>query len=222
VNVLAFDTSTKIFSIALNTMNSHFEFSCSLGFKHSELLVGEIEFFLKRAKISLSELDLIVCSKGPGSFTGLRIGMSTAKGLSMGSGVPMVTIGTMDMMAYGLDYFKGIVMPVIDARKKRFYTAFFNNGLKISEDLDLPPSEILTKLKDYERVLITGPDVEEFRTLKDFPKNIIFDQINKKTWAANLIELGIREFKTSGASPEDEGPLYLRRSEAEIGITTKP
>ncbi len=222
MNVLAFDTSTKIFSITLDTGNKHFEFSCSLGFKHSELLVGEIENFLKRAEISLSELDLIVCSKGPGSFTGLRIGISTAKGLSMGSGVPMVTIDTLDMMAYGLDFFDGIVMPVIDARKKRFYTAFFNNSLKISEDLDLTPSDILTKIKDYERVLITGSDVEEFRTSMDFPKTIIFNQVNKKPWAANLIELGKKKFEKSGASPEDEGPLYLRRSEAEIGITTKP
>ena len=222
MNVLAFDTSTKIFSITLDTKNKHFEFSCSLGFKHSELLVSEIENFLKRAEISLSELDLIVCSKGPGSFTGLRIGISTAKGLSMGSGVPMVTIGTLDMMAYGLDFFDGIVIPVIDARKKRFYTAFFNKNTKISENLDLTPSDIFNKIKNYQRVLITGSDVEEFRVSMDFPKNIVFDQVNKKAWAANLIELGIKKFEMSGASPEDEGPLYLRRSEAEIGITTKP
>ena len=94
----------------------------------------------------MSELDLIVCSKGPGSFTGLRIGMSTAKGLSMGSGVPLVTIGTMEMMAYGLDFFDGIVVPVIDARKKRYYTAFFNNKQRITENFDLTPFEILTKI----------------------------------------------------------------------------
>ncbi len=222
MNVLGFDTSTKILSIALDTEDSHFEFSCSLGFKHSELLVGEIENFLKRAEISLSELDLIVCSKGPGSFTGLRIGMSTAKGLSMGSGVPMVTIDTLDMMAYGLDFFDGIVMPVIDARKKRFYTALFNKNKKISENLDLTPSDIFNKIKNYRRVLITGSDVEEFRILMDSPNNIIFDKVNKKPWAANLIELGMKKFEKSGASPDNEGPLYLRRSEAEIGITRKP
>ena len=222
MTVLAFDTSTKIFSITLDTMDKHFEFSCSLGFKHSELLVSEIENFLKRAEISLSELDLIVCSKGPGSFTGLRIGMSTAKGLSMGSGVPMVTIGTMEMMACGLDYFDGIVVPVIDARKKRFYTAFFNKTKKISENLDLTPSDIFNKLKDYDRVLITGSDVDEFKTLLDFPQNISFDPVNKKVWAANLIELGKIKFSKSGKSSDNEGPLYLRRSEAEIGISRKP
>ena len=156
MNILAFDTSTEIFSICLATDKSSFEFSCSQGYKHSETLVTEVDSLLKRGKISASELDLIICPRGPGSFTGLRIGISTAKGISLGSDTPMVTVPTLDMMAYGLDYFDGVVLPVIDARKKRFYTALFTRGEKISDNLDLTPENISTKLIDYRRILLTG------------------------------------------------------------------
>ena len=222
MNILAFDTSTGIFSISLKTDQNRFDFSCDMGFKHSETLVTEIELFLKRGDLSVSDLDLIVCPRGPGSFTGLRIGMATAKGLSLGSGIPMVTVPTMDMIAYGFDYFEGIVVPIIDARKKRFYTAVFSKGDKISDNLDLTPEEISTILKEHERILLTGPDVLEFSKYMDTNKKIYIDKLNNKSWSGNLIDLGIKQYKEFGASIDSEGPLYLRRSEAEIGITRKP
>jgi len=222
MNILAFDTSTEVFSICLKTDENRYDFSSSRGFKHSETLVTEIDLFLKRENLSVPDLDLIVCSGGPGSFTGLRIGMATAKGLSLGSGVPMVTISTLDMIAYGLDYFEGIVVPLIDARKKRYYTAFFKNGEKISDDLDLTTEDIIAKLKKYDKVLLTGPDTFDFSQLFELDSKFSVDVINKKSWAGNLIVQGIKKFQEFGPSTDSEGPLYLRRSEAEIGITRKP
>jgi len=222
MNILAFDTSSGVFGICLVTEQNRYEFSSSRGFKHSETLVEEIDLFLKREDLSVSDLDLIVCPGGPGSFTGLRIGMATAKGLSLGSGVPMVTVPTLDMLAYGLDYFDGIVVPLIDARKKRYYTALFDKGEKISKDLDLTPQDILNKLEAYDNILLTGPDVLGFSKLLDLPSNISIDIFNKKSWAGNLVNPGIKQFQEFGAAPDSAGPLYLRRSEAEIGITRKP
>ncbi len=222
MNVLAFDTSTAVFSICLETENNRYDFSSARGFKHSETLVNEIDLLLKREDLSVSNLDLIVCTGGPGSFTGLRIGMATAKGLSLGSGVPMVTVPTLDMIAYGMDYFDGIVVPIIDARKKRYYTALFKKGTKISDNLDLTAGDILNKLKKYDRVLFTGPDVLDFSTSIESNSIFSIDIINRKSWAGNLIRAGIDKFREFGPSPDAEGPLYLRRSEAEIGITRKP
>ncbi|MCK5153696.1 MAG: tRNA (adenosine(37)-N6)-threonylcarbamoyltransferase complex dimerization subunit type 1 TsaB [Spirochaetales bacterium] len=221
MNVLAFDTSTGVFSICLETDKNRYDFSSSRGFKHSETLVTEIDLFLKREDLSVSDLDLIVCPAGPGSFTGLRIGMATAKGLSLGSGVPMVTVPTLDMIAYGLDFFDGIVVPLIDARKKRYYTAIYNKGKKISDNLDLTTGDILARLKEYDKVLLTGPDALGFSQIINLTPNISVDILNKKSWAGNLINPGIKKFQESGPSPSAEGPLYLRRSEAEIGITRK-
>lgn len=222
MNVLAFDTSTGVFSICLETDKNRYDLSSSRGFKHSETLVNEIDLFLNREEMSVSDLDLIVCPGGPGSFTGLRIGMATAKGLSLGSGVPMVTIPTLDMIAYGFDYFDGIVVPLIDARKKRYYTALFNKGKKISDNLDLSPEDILKKLKEYDKILLTGPDALGFSQIIKLNPKINVDTFNKKSWAGNLISTGIKQFQEFGPSLDDEGPLYLRRSEAEIGITRKP
>lgn len=222
MNVLAFDTSTEIFSICLKTAENRYDFSSSRGFKHSETLVSEIDLFLKREKISVADLDLIVCSGGPGSFTGLRIGIATAKGLSLGSGVPMVTIPTLDMIAYGLDYFDGIVVPIIDARKKRYYTALFRNGEKISDDLDLNSEDLFAKLKNHDKVLLTGPDAYNFSQIIEMDSKFSLDRINIKAWAGNLVSPGLEKFNLSGPSQDTEGPLYLRRSEAEIGITGKP
>lgn len=221
MNVLAFDTSTGVFSICLEIEKYRYDFSSSKGFKHSETLVNEIDLLLKREDLSVSNLDLIVCPEGPGSFTGLRIGMATAKGLSLGSNVPVVTVPTLDMIAYGLDYFDGIVVPIIDARKKRYYTALFKNGVKISDNLDLTTEDLLNKLKAYDRVLFTGPDVLDFSQNIELNSAFSIDIINKKSWAGNLIRPGIKKFQEFGPSPDAEGPLYLRRSEAEIGITRK-
>lgn len=221
MNILAFDTSTEIFSVCLAADNNYFEFSCSQGYKHSETLVTEIEYLLKKADITSSQLDLIVCPGGPGSFTGLRIGMSTAKGISFGSDTPMVTVPTLDMMAYGFDYFDGTVVPVIDARKKRFYTAFFTKGNKISDDLDLTPGDIFTRLKDYSRILFTGPDAQILADMHSLETDISVDPIKRRGFASNLIPLGQQYFKEYGPSADTEGPLYLRKSEAEIGITGK-
>jgi tRNA threonylcarbamoyladenosine biosynthesis protein TsaB len=222
MNVLAFDTSTEIFSICLDTDDNHFEFSCSMGFRHSETLVTEIDSFLGRESISAADLDLIVCTRGPGSFTGLRIAMATAKGLSLGSSTPMVSIQTLDMLAYGLEYFNGVVVPIIDARKKRFYTAIYQGSKKQSDNLDLSPEDIILKLKDYDNILLTGPDAVQFFKLVGSDSRFSIDTNSKRPWAGNLIPLGKGQFINHGASTDDEGPLYLRRSEAEIGITIKP
>jgi tRNA threonylcarbamoyladenosine biosynthesis protein TsaB len=222
MNILAFDTSTGIFNICLEANLNRYEFSCTRGFKHSEMLVTEIESLFKREEISVSDLDLIVCSGGPGSFTGLRIAMATAKGLSLGSGVPMVTIPTLDMISYGMDFFDGAVVPLIDARKKRFYTAIYKNGIKLSDDLDLSPEDILSQLADFDNILLTGPDSLTFSKTCKLSSNMSIDFLCTRNWSANLIDMGLKKFKESGPCPDADGPLYLRRSEAEIGITRKP
>lgn len=221
MNILAFDTSTEIFSVCIAADKNYFGFSCSQGYKHSETLVTEIDSLLKKANITSSELDLIVCPGGPGSFTGLRIGMATAKGISFGSDTPMVTVPTLDMMAYGFNYFNGVVVPVIDARKKRFYTAFFTKGNKISDDLDLAPKDIFARLKDYSRILLTGPDAQILADMYSLKADISVDPKKLKGFACNLIPLGRKYFEKYGSSPDTEGPMYLRKSEAEIGITSK-
>ncbi|MCF6335209.1 MAG: tRNA (adenosine(37)-N6)-threonylcarbamoyltransferase complex dimerization subunit type 1 TsaB [Spirochaetales bacterium] len=222
MNILAFDTSTEIFSVSLKIDKNNYAFSCSRGYKHSETLVTEIDSILKKGSSSVKDLDLIVCPRGPGSFTGLRIGMATAKGLSLGSGIPMVTVPTLDMMAFGLEFYDGIVVPIIDARKNRFYTAFYYQGRKITDNLDLTFEEISNKLNEYDNVLFAGPDREMFTDNYKDSSFYKVESFSSKIWSTNLIELGQLQFAAGGSSHETEGPLYLRKSEAELGKKLKP
>ncbi len=217
VKILAFDTSSKLLSVALKTDRGLYETFISRGFRHSENLTLMIKNLAETAEMELKELDLIVCTSGPGSFTGLRIGISTAKGLSFALSKPMVIIPSMDMMAEGLGFFNGAVLPVLDARKKRFYAAVYENGERKSEYLDASPEEIEAALEGYERVLLTGPDAPEFNSLTGgkYIVNPAFDRAN----ARFLIQPGIDEYLKNGGASEACGPLYLRKSEAEIGIT---
>ncbi len=217
VNILAFDTSSKLLSIALKTEKGLYETFISGGFRHSENLTMLIRNLAETAETELKELDLIVCTSGPGSFTGLRIGISTAKGLSFALSVPMVIIPSLDMMAQGLEFFDGAVLPVLDARKKRFYAAVYENGERKSGYLDASPEDIEAAIKGYGRVLLTGPDAPEFNSLTGgkYTVNPSFDRAN----ARFLIQPGIDEYLKNGGASEACGPLYLRKSEAEIGIT---
>lgn len=216
-NILAFDTSSKLLSIALKTENGLFETFISQGFKHSENLTVEIRKLFDTAGTEMNDLDLVVCMEGPGSFTGLRIGMATAKGLSFSLGIPMTAVPTLDATAAGLEFYDGIVVPVIDARKKRFYSALYRNGERISDFLDVSAEILKEKLSYFDRVLLTGPDADIFYKQTDnlFEINPAFDRGN----ARFLINLGIKEYKLNGPAPIELGPLYLRKSEAEIGIT---
>ena len=126
MNILAFDFSTKILSISLKKDDSYYNYSAFVGFQHSENLLSSIEFLLYSAGIKGKDLDLVVCPLGPGSFTGLRIGMATAKGMADGAKCPFKAVPTLDGWA-GFD-FVTTTSPWVDEateqRVRRF--AFFN------------------------------------------------------------------------------------------------
>ncbi|MBT3274727.1 MAG: tRNA (adenosine(37)-N6)-threonylcarbamoyltransferase complex dimerization subunit type 1 TsaB, partial [Spirochaetales bacterium] len=164
MNILNIDTATEVFGLGLSTScGESYDMVKNIGLKHAEIGMPAIKSLLDEAGISLSDLQLIVCAGGPGSFTGLRIGMATAKGLSAGAGVPVVSIPTLDAMAYGLDWFEGLVLPVIDARKKRIYVAEYRRGVRESDYLDLP-IEFLPEIAAKEQALLltgTAPELAQ-------------------------------------------------------------
>ncbi|OQY34169.1 MAG: tRNA (adenosine(37)-N6)-threonylcarbamoyltransferase complex dimerization subunit type 1 TsaB [Spirochaetaceae bacterium 4572_59] len=215
-NVLAIDCATQLLSICLKSEDNYYEATLDCGLKHSENLLKTVEMLINTAGIEKKELELLICSEGPGSFTGLRIAMSTIKGMATGLNIPYTYIPTLDYLSWGYDYFEGAVVPVIDAKKKCFYCAVYEKGKKLSKDMDITEDNLFTFLKSYKKVLFTGPDCMKIK--EDFRSGIYKDLNYFSGKSRQLLMLGLEEYKQSGAKPIGTGPVYLRKSEAEIAM----
>ena len=135
-NILLIETSTALCSVALaqdGVVTSYRESSAPKA--HASLTAVFIQEMLAERGLTLADCDAICVSKGPGSYTGLRVGVSTAKGLCLGSGKPLLAVGTLDTLVAQADEIGGIkyIIPMIDARRMEVYTAVFENGVQITE-----------------------------------------------------------------------------------------
>ena len=127
--ILAIDSATPVAGVALihdkKLIREDF-----VNFKktHSETLMPMADKVLHDCEIEIKDLAAIAVTIGPGSFTGLRIGLAAAKGLSLASAKPLIGISTLDVLAHNLAYTNGLVCPLLDARKQEVYTAFYDAG----------------------------------------------------------------------------------------------
>lgn len=216
MNTLAIDCTTEILSLCLQKGKSRYSLTRSEGLKHSENLMPSIDWLFQQSGMEKQELELVVCALGPGSFTGLRIGLATAKALARGTGCALVAIPSLD--AYGSIHrnFEGAVLPLIDARKGRFYAALYSGGVAKTDYLDLTEEEIYQKLSDYPSVMLTGPHYPLLKNSPPIPS--LSDPQPDQGMAPMLLNLGLKAFETRGADSLDIGPLYLRKSEAELSL----
>ena len=126
--VLSIDSSSLVTTVAL-LKDEYILGEYTLNFKreHSVILMDKVQMLLKDCEVDIDEIDGFVVSKGPGSFTGLRIGMATVKGLSMGSNKPYVSVSSLDALANSLLTFDGIICPIMDALRDSVYTGLYKN-----------------------------------------------------------------------------------------------
>ena len=135
-NILLIETSTALCSVALaqdGAITSYRESSAPKA--HASLTAVFIQEMLAERGLTLADCDAICVSKGPGSYTGLRVGVSTAKGLCFGSGKPLLAVGTLDTLVAQVETQEDYryIIPMIDARRMEVYTAVFENGVQITE-----------------------------------------------------------------------------------------
>ena len=135
-NILLIETSTALCSVALaqdGAITSYRESSAPKA--HASLTAVFIQEMLAERSLTLADCDAICVSKGPGSYTGLRVGVSTAKGLCFGSGKPLLAVGTLDTLVAQVETQEDYryIIPMIDARRMEVYTAVFENGVQITE-----------------------------------------------------------------------------------------
>lgn len=220
--VLSVDASSKCATCALvNDEGVLCEYTLNNKREHSVLIMPMIEQLLKDENLTIDDVDGFVVSKGPGSFTGLRIGMSTIKGLSFGSGKPYVSVSTLDGLALSLSSFTGIICPIMDALRDTVYTTFFKftNG-KLEKLMDYT-SLSLEELKDSlneknEPVIFTGDGVFKHKEfLQENINNVSFAPNHVNLVRASAIgEIGLELLKEGLADSDDSAPLYIKQPQA--------
>lgn len=184
--ILNIETSTKNCSVSLANSGkvvSVKEFA-EEGFSHAEKLHVFIEEVLKETQTSFQELKAVAVSKGPGSYTGLRIGVSAAKGICYALNIPLISVDTLEILARQVKIEKGIIIPMLDARRMEVYSAAFDKEYnKIME----VQAEVLTQdsyAEFEENIYFIGDCQEKCKTILKKPNfhfvsNIIFPSANE-------------------------------------------
>lgn len=227
MNILSLDTSTPVLSLSLRTDKSYEERKIIGNFSHSENLLSEIKSMTARAGIALKDLELLICTKGPGSFTGLRVGMASLKGISLASSAPLVSVPTLSVIEKSVSsLWRGAILSVIDAKKKKFYYRLTkSDGTAVVEDRDGNEEDIVPYIRNLEEpVLITGPDAALFseKLLASDPAlSITVDKESPRNLSWALETLGKEKYGKCGADDIGEGPVYIRRSDAEEMLLQK-
>jgi len=226
--VLGVETATGFGSVAIvNEEGIIGECTLNVSLTHSERLLPLIDQLLKHTDIPLSRIDGLVVSLGPGSFTGLRIGISTIKGLSLASKKPIVGISTLDGLAHHYPCAGTLVCPMVDARKKEVFAALYRWNAsgelrKITPYLAIPPQKLLQQIN--ERVLFLGDGSHIYESLiKEFlGKNALFAPHHlTHPRAATIACLGLEELKKGNIlAINNATPLYIRPSDVECNNKT--
>lgn len=221
--VLSMDSSSLVTTVAL-LKDEHLLGEFTLNFKreHSVILMEKIEMLLNDCNIDISEVDGFVVSKGPGSFTGLRIGMATVKGLTMGSNKPYLSISSLDALAYSLINFDGIICPIMDALRDSVFTCMYksSNG-ELSKIIDysaLSLDELVEILQEKdESVIFTGDGVYKYKEnlLEKLPNAKFAPNHLSVVKASSLGELGMELLRQGQCDDINSSPLYLKKPQAE-------
>lgn len=224
MKILAIDTTSLAASVALvDETKTIAEFTTNYKKTHSQTIMPMIDYLKNMVDLDLRSIDYIACSSGPGSFTGLRIGASTAKGLAFALGKKIVPVPTLDALAYNIFMNENIIVPIMDARRNQVYTAFYiweNNEFKrISDYMAEDISVVLEKLKHFDKNAVflgDGTDVYK-NTIKEFNENYIFALPNANAQRAATVGTLAISYAKKGmeVNTSDFELMYLRKSQAE-------
>ena len=219
MKILSIDTSSKICGVAvLDNEKKLTEISQNNGLTHSETLMPIIKNTLSDLNITLNEIDLIVCDIGPGSFTGIRIGVATTKAFSDSLNIKEIGISSLEALAYNIKT-NGVICSLIDAKNDNVYVGVFENidGNYIlrrnfsTENI----SDLLTEFKDSEySITFVGDGAINYKEIISsvLPDKSLFVGNNNLS-AYNLALAGLSHFNNNDIT--DVMPLYLRKPQAE-------
>lgn len=219
--LMAFETSAKAGSVALHDGEKLLAQSvCNAGLTHSQTLMVMAEELMKSCGVTPQQVTAVAVAAGPGSFTGVRIGVAAAKGFAWGADIPLYGVSTLEAMARQLGVYEGYVLPVMDARRQQVYNAVFyaQKGAlsRVTEDRAISLQDLGEELKNYkEPIFLVGDgSILCYTTLKEQVDNLILPPEHQMHQQAVGVALAALQ---NGGCGDGSGltPNYLRLSQAE-------
>ena len=222
--LLAFETSAKAASVALfdgeKLLGEQYQ---NTGLTHSQTLMVMAEELLKQCEKTPQDVEAVAVAKGPGSFTGVRIGMAAAKGFAWGAQLPLYGVSTLEAMALGLGMYEGIVCPVMDARRSQVYNALFRmeqgKCIRLTEDRAIALEDLGKELLELDQPVYLVGDGSTLCYSRLSPENdkLVAPAEHRMHQRAVGVGLAALEAMARGEDGKAETlvPNYLRLSQAE-------
>ena len=224
MRILALDSSGLVATVAiLEDEQTVAEYTVNYKKTHSQTLLPMLDEIVKMTEFDLNTIDAIAVAGGPGSFTGLRIGSATAKGLGLALGKPLIHVPTVDGMAYNMFGSTGLICPMMDARRNQVYTGIyrFENDFEIVEEqMAISVNDLIAKLNAYgEKVTFLGDGVPVYKAQLEAALEVPYcfapAHMNRQSGAA-VGALGMKYYAEGKVeSAREHQPDYLRLSQAE-------
>ncbi|MGL5437768.1 MAG: tRNA (adenosine(37)-N6)-threonylcarbamoyltransferase complex dimerization subunit type 1 TsaB [Lachnospiraceae bacterium] len=224
MKILGIESSSLVASVAVVTDDiTTAEYTVNFKKTHSQTLLPMIDEIKKLLELDLNTIDAIAVSGGPGSFTGLRIGSATAKGLGLALDKPLIHVPTVDAMAFNLYGTSALICPIMDARRNQVYTGLYHyqkNFEVVQAAFTADIHQLIRDLNAYgEPVIFLGDGVPVYRQVIEAEITVAFDfapaQVNRQR-AASVAALGLSYYERGETeTAAAHAPDYLRKAQAE-------
>lgn len=218
MKLLAVESSAVTASVALfedEQLRAQSLLDC--GLTHSRTLMPQIEQLLHISETDMKDIDLFAVAAGPGSFTGVRIGVSCVMGLAFAAQKQVVAVSTLEAMAYGTSYHEGLVCPAMNARRNEVYTALFRveggSVTRLKPDSAIPIAELESWFADYDEDIYLVGDGAELVHASCLRTRLAPSQVRRQR--ADGVALFALAHPVLAQHPEQIEPTYLRLSQAE-------
>lgn len=229
MHILAIDTSGNVLTCAVSDDDKILaEEYCDVSKTHSTGLMPMIDSILKKAFLNIMDIDAFACAAGPGSFTGLRIGVATIKAFAQAGDKVCVAIDTLEALAQNGVLFEGQICPMIDARHGEVYSALFESSLnevkRITKTQANDIKDLLLKMPKVRTLFLgDGADVNYDEIKKVFGENAYFAKRGMRyNRAASIISIAFDKINTGETvSYYDLTPLYIKKTQAERNLQNK-
>ena len=230
MKILAVDTSATAASVAVAEENKLIgEFSINTALTHSQTLMPMVDELLKNTGLSVNNIDAVAVNAGPGSFTGVRIGVAAVKGIAFPKNLPCVSVSTLESMAYNLLGYDCVVCSVMDARCSQVYNALFRVSgyyvTRMTDDRALSLTDLKLELQNIrEKIVLVGDGAVLCSKFLDSElENVMLAPFNNRIQTASSVAYAAFEKINNGETltADELMPVYLRLPQAQRELNKK-